>query len=178
MGTIRRNRSSRPAAAGPARRPKRARGANDTLTNQMDRLYDEARRDPRSDAGCMVRAFVLSGIRSSEARPYEEGASGVAMGRERQRDRQASRRLAEKFKTEARQSSARIGELEREIQEHKARLQDLAKAAQEALDAKLGSAYICRRIAEAVGLCPPSGESVEPEQPQDPMPKGIEPFSD
>jgi len=166
MGKITRNRSSRLLVGGPARRSIRASSANEALTNQTDRLYEEAQRDPRSDAGCMVRAFVLSGIRSSETCPYDEGASSAAMGRERQRQARASRRASEAFRAEARRARAKTDELEQQMREQEAALGEIAERARKAaLGEDMDPNWVYERIARIVGLRSPL-KPLGPQQPE------------
>lgn len=150
MGTTRRNRSFRGRAAALAGHPKRAPLASETVKTQTDQLYEEARRDPRSEAGCIVRAFVLSGIRSAEAAPYEEGESALDMSRERQRQERASRRSGAVYRAEARRARAHAARLEKVLDE-------VMEAARSAQGNKMDPRAICNYIAEVVGLKAPSG---------------------
>jgi hypothetical protein len=104
----------------------------------------------------MVRALLASGVRAAEAAPYEEGESAVDMGRERRRQRLASRRLSEEFKAEARRARAHAAQLQRVLDE-------VIEAAQSAQANKMDARSVCNYIAEVVGLKAPSGATLDPE---------------
>ncbi|HEV2424913.1 MAG TPA: hypothetical protein VGZ29_08805 [Terriglobia bacterium] len=129
-------------------------------------MYEEARLDPRSDAGCMVRAFVLSGIRAGETRPYDEGASSVEMSRERERQARASRHSGEVYKAEARRARARADKLEQQILEQNEMLDEIAEAARRhEMGEDMDPNWIYERIATVVGLRDPA-KPIGPQQPR------------
>jgi hypothetical protein len=156
-----RSRSSLPADAA-ATSPRPARNSVPSLKRRVDRLYEEARATPDSEAGQMVRALLSSGIRLAEAAPYQEGESAIDMGRERRRHQLASRRLSEEFKAEARRAKAHAAQLQKVLDE-------VIEAAQSVQSKKMDARAICAYIADVVGLRPPPKTDVEPEPPQIPM---------
>lgn len=105
-----------------------------TLIDRRNRLYKEAQKDPDSEAGVLVRTFLLSGMLAEAA--GERGARPV--------DRRRTARL------------------ELLVAEQGERLDDIARIAQEGEEQQLDEMTIYNRIAEVVGLRVPSPQPAPP----------------
>ena len=134
------------------------------LIEQRDRLYDEARENPASEANEMVRSFLLSGMLSIRSEASEEaeldeveaepGSPSVPAGVRGERRRR---------------------ELETRIREQEFKLEEVAKAAQEAAAAAAAgqpfdAMAVYDRIAEIVGLRPSADELQNPYAPRSSAP--------
>jgi len=106
------------------------------VIDQRDRLYNEARQNPDSEAGEMVQTYLLSGMLAGKT-----GASRAPSANER-----------------------RTEELEHRVREQGRRLDEIAQAAQKAMAERWDRRTLCNRIAEMVGLAPPSGIPVGSEE--------------
>jgi hypothetical protein len=109
-------------AAGPGMRD---------LVQQRDCLYEEARRNPDSEAGDLARTFLLSGMLAG--RRADGGAASAS-------------------------SPERTAELERTVREQSAALEEVAQAAEQAKAMNWDAKTICGRIADLVGLRPPPSQ--------------------
>ncbi len=108
------------------RRAPRIEGSVDMrrLLQQRDRLYEESRRDPDSEAAELARTFLFAGLLA------DQRSSGTCW--------------------------AKVARLEQIVRDQRTRLDEIARAAQEAQEHKLDAREICHRIAVAVGLAPAS----------------------
>lgn len=120
-----------PGAPGPGgpQTPARAEGAEDfrALLDQRDRLYDEARKHPESEAADLARTFLLSGMLAGQ-----RGAGGDPGG--------------------AWEQNAR---LERTVLDQQVRLDAIAQAIEQGQAKVWDAKAICAYVADVVGLRPP-----------------------
>lgn len=120
-----------PGAPGPggSQTPARAEGAGEfrALLDQRDRLYDEARKHPESEAADLARTFLLSGMLASQ-----RGATGGPGP-----------------------GSGQIAELNEMVRDQQGRLEAIAQAAEEAKTGKWDQMAIYNKIADIVGLHAP-----------------------
>jgi hypothetical protein len=146
--------------AAPARKP-----ANfQKLRQQRDRLYEEARDNPDSDASEMVRALLLSGILSAEAEARDLGKEDEALRRslseERRQQRLAGGRAAEEAGAEFLSGRAGASRAERRLREVETMLEEVAEvAAKAAAQPAMDPMAVYRRIAEIVGLQSPAEQA-------------------
>jgi hypothetical protein len=151
----------------PTPSPKPDRATTHEIVRQTDALYAEAQDNPDSEAGQMVRAFVLSGIRNVQPRSSSDEAPTLALGEERRRQRQARHRLTGGAKAEAAPDRARRADRAQKTREYEAMLQEVAQTAATASAAAeagrpLDAIAVYERIAEIVGLRSPLSQRVEP----------------
>jgi len=137
----------------PASSPNRPLRPVRDLKNEADKLFEEARSAPDSEASQMVRALIVSGIHAAEAVPYREGSSEIEIGRERRRQL-VNRRPTGEFIAEGRRTKARARKLEN-------MLDDVLDAVASAAEGKMDPSDVYNRISEILGFRSPLVPLVE-----------------
>ena len=145
------------------------------LRAQRDRLYDEAREDPSSEASELVRSFLLSGLLAirPEARggAQLDGPEALPNGRPGADDGSGSKlERGRPSAPESARGARRRHDLETRIREQDLKLREVARAAREATTAAasgqpMDAMAVYNQIAEIVGLRPPRGGGQNPQAP-------------
>ena len=132
------------------------------LRQQRDQLYEEARDNPDSDAGEMVRELLLSGIMSTQSESEEDELVRRSLVDERRQQRLGGRQAAEETGLETLSSGARAERAERRVRETEAALEEVARLAAEAASRPtMDASAVYRRIAEIIGLQSPAEQARE-----------------
>ncbi len=148
-----------------------------TLRRKRDRLYEDARAHPDSEADEMVRMLLLAGISSIEPEIASEEAE-ADRAEERRRFRSARKVRANKPGAGASAGPA-LAETEQvgfETRERQSKLRRVAEATREAQAAAaagrpLDPVQVYSRIAEIIGLQPPARDADSPPERTKPEPE-------
>ena len=148
---------------------RRRRGSDDlrALSQQRDDLYDEARRNPESDADEMVKALLLSAIRDAQRELQESEKADEANRRSREQERRQQRILARRAAGEAgadflpRAAEAAVAEAR--LREVQSQIAEVARIASDATaQPSMDPMAVYNKIAEIIGLQYPSGQDPQP----------------
>jgi hypothetical protein len=139
------------------------------LRQQRDQLYEEARDNPDSDAGEMVRALLLSGILSTQPESEEDELVRRSFDEERRQQAIARRRAAEEAGAALLHGRAGASRADSRIREVQARMAEVARvAAEAAARPTMDATAVYSRIAEIIGLQSPAVQAREQQGGEEP----------
>ena len=165
--------NSTPESDDPKAKPGKRPGPEklQRLTQQRDQLYEEARDNPDSEAGEMVRTLLMSGILSAQEGP-EASEEDESLRRSWDEDRREQERLrgraVEAAGAAVRHDRAGAMKADSRIREVQSRMAEVARvAAEAAARPTMDATAVYSRIAEIIGLQPPAAPArTEPKEPE------------
>jgi hypothetical protein len=132
------------------------------MRQQRDQLYEEARDNPDSEAGEMVRALLLSAILNEQPEPAEDQTLRRSRSEERRQQQLGVTQAADETGAETLPRGGGPGRAERRLRESEAALKEVARLAAEAAEhPAVDEAAVYRRISEIIGLRSPAEEAPE-----------------
>ena len=142
------------AKAKPGKRPGPQK--LEKLRQQRDELYEEARDNPESEAGEIVRSLLLSGILSAQEDPEDE-AVRRSWDEDRQEQELVRGRAIEQTGASLHHDRSGALKADSRIREVQSKMAEVARVAAEAATRPtMDATAVYSRIAEIIGLQPPA----------------------